>query len=220
MNNAHYLVFANVATQNNIYKWNGSQFVAFQSINVSDAFAWESFEINGDTYLALALYRYEKRAGYNKTALIYKWNGSQFVIHQQLDADNPLDLEAIQIGADHFLAMGNYGYGGQTKNAGILKWNASTQRFDPFQEILVDGAQKWSQFTKDGVSYFILARDVEGSLVYRWSGSDFELYRTIFGAGKWEWSFVEAGTQTYLLTGGVYYANGSYNTASEVYRFE
>lgn len=218
MNGEHFLIFANYGgdTHNRIYKWNGSQFVPFQSINISDAFAWESIQIGNSTYLAVALYRHEK-FGYNHTAQIYKWNGSQFSLHQSLEAENPLDFEAFQIGEDHFFAMTNTG--STTAKSRILKWNPSTDRFDEFQTLNTTSPQKVTHFVKEGVPHLIFGHD-DANPIYRWTGTDFELYRTLIGSSKWEWSFVRAGDKSYLLTGGVYSANGSYDTQSEVYLFE
>lgn len=77
----NYLAIANygsstsqVSINSKIYKWNGSSFVEFQSIQTIGAVDWHSFVVAGDRYLAVA--NYYNGSNYNIDSKIYKWSST------------------------------------------------------------------------------------------------------------------------------------------------
>ncbi len=102
-------------------------FEEIQAIDTGEARGWKSFEINGETYLAVA--------NRNAESSVYKWDGASFQ-HIQTMAGNEVEVcESFVIGNEMFLALANYR--DKSKNylidSQIYKWNG--ELFEEFQNI-------------------------------------------------------------------------------------
>ncbi len=92
--------------ESEIYQWNGSKFVEFQTIVTNGAaYDWEFFTIGSDSYLAVANYRDDSTGKIDSK--IYKWNGSKFVEFQSILTNGAYDWEFFTIGSDSYLAVAN-----------------------------------------------------------------------------------------------------------------
>merc|ERR1711924_239056 len=109
-------------------------------ISTTDARDWESFEISGEQYLAVA------NADGNIYSKVYKWNGARFVEFQSIPTRGARSWESFEISGEHYLAVANTrdGSGSYNTDSKIYKWNGT--RFDEFQSIATNSAYDWESF--------------------------------------------------------------------------
>lgn len=187
-----YLVVANSANNGGpndryqvdsiVYKWDGSNFVQHQVIPTSGAIDWESFQINGTTYIAVAFH--VKTAYIQETeSIIYEWNANdeEFVVLQSITTQSAWDWESFEIDGIKYLAVANRSNQGQTTlDSRIYKWNGSN--FSEYQSILTHGATAWESFVIDGEMYLMVVNS-EGSVsvIYKWNVIEnrFELFQEV-----------------------------------------
>jgi hypothetical protein len=207
---------ANTDIDSTIYKWNGATFVQIQSIPTYGATGWESFTINGETYLAVG-YQRDMSYNYNLDAKIYKWNGTSFVEFQSIPANCAMDLESFIIGTDIYLAVANQ-FNGSDYNidSKIYKWNGSS--FVEFQAIPTNSAIDWESFTIDGETYLAVANDFNGftldidSKIYKWNGASFEEIQAIPTHSAFAW-------KSFTIDGETYLAVANRNNGSRIYKW-
>ncbi|MBL4693125.1 MAG: hypothetical protein JKY92_07325, partial [Magnetovibrio sp.] len=118
---------------------------------------WESFEINGEQYLAVAN-EINNAASYNQNSVIYKWDGSQFIQTQAIPTSGIRDWHSFKANGETYLAAAN-NYSGTSYNTNsfIYKWNAGTGQFDQLQTIATKAAQDWESFQIAGETYLAVA---------------------------------------------------------------
>ena len=220
----HYLAVANFyngTTYNidsKIYKWNGSQFVEFQSIATHGAFNWKYFIIGTDHYLAVA--NYQNDISYNIDSKIYKWNGTQFVEFQSIATHGAEDWEYFMIGTDYYLVVANY----LNKNSDIYKWNDN--KFVEFQSILTDSASDWKHFMINSDHYLIVANDHNDkthnidSKIYKWDSNidKFVLFQLIPTNGALDWEHFVIDNDHYLVVANCY-NDLTVNKNSKIYKW-
>ena len=198
-----------------IYKWNGTSFVEFQSIASNCAEDWEHFEIDGDFYLALANNRSDLYT-YNINSKIYKWNGSDFVWHQDIPTSGCLDTESLTINGDTYLAVANH-YDGSSRNidSKIYKWDGNS--FVEFQSIPTNSAYDWVDFSINGRTFLVVANQHDGttyhrdSVIYEWNGTFFEEFQRIPTYGAHAWECIPVNNEIYLVV-----ANNQNDTSSNI----
>ncbi len=88
-----------------VYRWNGTIFVEAQSIPTNGARDWESFVVDGDTYLGVASHHND--ATYNIDSRIYKWNGTSFVGIVAIPTNGAYDWQSFTIDGKTYLAVAN-----------------------------------------------------------------------------------------------------------------
>ncbi len=209
-----------------IYKLVGDEIIEIQSIPTNEGSGWESFTIDGETYLAIAN-AYAGSGDYSINSKIFKWNGNQFTEEQSIPTHSAQDWESFSIDGVMYLAVAN-SYNGTTFNLDsvIYRWNGST--FAQLQSIPTFGAVDWENFEIEGETYLAVANNAEGSSInynynthskiYKWNGSAFVEVQSIPTQGAWDW-------QSFTVNGSAYLAvinswDGShYNLMSKVYRW-
>ena len=154
------------------------EFTMHQKISTSGASDWESFDINGETYLAVA--NHHNDSSYDTDSIIYKWDNGSFSQIQAIPTHGAKDWESFNIGDDTFLAVANYrqeeNYSYNIDSA-IYKWNGSS--FTEFQSIPTHGAYSWESFNIEGTQYLAVANSGTGSnnnidsKIYKWNGEKF-----------------------------------------------
>lgn len=206
-----------------IYKWNttSSKFEDVQAIPTNGAFFWESFNIDGNTYLALA--NSYNNSSFNVDSKIYKWDNGAFEILQTIPTSWGFDWENFTIGDDTYLAVANY-YNGSThiNESKVYKWDGTY--FTEHQSILTTGAADWESFVIDGENYLALANHNDGSnfhvdsIIYKWNGNSFDEFQNISTIGANDWEYFTYGGEKYLAV-----ANQSDNAIleleSKIYRW-
>ena len=192
-----------------------------QSIPTKGALDWESFVIDGNTYLAVA--NYFNGITTNVDSVIYKWDGNTFIEFQSITTNGAIDWESFIIGDDIYLAVANYYGSGSTSHnvdSVIYKWDGSA--FIEFQSIPTHGARDWASFTIDGTPYLALANEYDGvsynidSKIFRWNGSQFVEFQSIpsYGARDWEQFTIDGN---YFLALANNRSNATYNVDSKIY---
>ncbi|MCP4346528.1 MAG: hypothetical protein GY795_13505 [Desulfobacterales bacterium] len=209
----HYLAVANAATDSKIYKWNGGNFVEFQSIPTAHPTAypidWKFFTIGSDHFLAMA-----NTLDYSADSKIYKWNGSNFVDFQSIPSKGGHDWEFFTIDSNHYLALANI-YDGSSAliDSKIYKWNGTN--FAEFQSVSTSGAMEFEYFMIDSDHYLAVANHATSnsnrwtnSKIYKWNGSSFAEFQSFYTFAACDWEHFTIGTDHYL-------ARASYRTDSE-----
>lgn len=190
-----------------IYKWDGIQFIEFQSIPTHGGCDWESFKIGNDFFLVIA--NNHDESTYDTNSVIYRWNGSKFEEYQTLLTHGAHDWESFMIGRDTYLAVANY-YTGQVEDIDpnwnlesmIYKWNG--REFLPFQAVPTYGGHDWESFTIGNDVYLAMANFYTGSTqntysrIYKWDGERFVEFQSVFTYGGHYWKHFTAGNNTYL----------------------
>jgi uncharacterized protein len=209
-----------------VYKWNGTQFVVFQSIPTNAALRWEFFTIGADSFLAVANYSTDFTTTFNIDSRIYRWDGTQFVEFQAIPTSGAHYWKFFAIGGDSFLAVANLHSGPNRTNleinSKIFKWDGA--QFIEFQDILTTGAVSWDFAALNGNYYLAAAswKNDAGSFqldskVLRWNGSRFEEYLTVPGIGASDCAFYTMDGSLYLGVANVGGSSGP-KVDSKLYR--
>jgi EPTP domain len=203
-----------------------------QEIETTGAVDWESFEIDGVTYLAVANFQDSNE---NIPSEIFKWDEENniFISWQVLETNGAYDFESFSIDGDVYLAVANdYDFVARTHNIDsiIYKWDKISDQFIYYQGILTKGARDWKYFEVNGKHFLVVANHGESytspanwnvsSYIYEWDGSYFnpidEIEISTNGAIDWE--ALEIDGQTYLAVANAYDGT-SYDINSKIYKF-
>ncbi|MGE3724218.1 MAG: hypothetical protein AB7I41_01610 [Candidatus Sericytochromatia bacterium] len=224
IDNRHFLALAthyngSFERESLLYEWNGSQFVLFQSLPTRGAHKWTHFlTIGSERFLALTTYFYVGSGIADTQSELYKWNGSQFVFNQTFATDFDVDFDTFTIGGQLYAAIINNSRISNTVDSKILKWNGS--QFVNFQNIPTTGGLNWDYFTVKGWHYLLLTTNTTLPQIYRWNGSQFELYRVLSMDKAWGSALFSAGPlENYLILGSLIGPQG-YSSPSRVFRFD
>ena len=107
INGTTFLAFANNKNGNNysdesfIYKWNGSNFIFFQSIPTYGARAWHPFVMCSQTFLGVVNHRDDKKS------VIYQVSGEQIITYQDIPTKNARDMTSYEYKGHIYLAIAN-----------------------------------------------------------------------------------------------------------------
>ena len=98
----------NYSVDSQIFRFDGSRFILFQSITTFGANGWKYFSVNNHSYLVVA--NQFNGTSYNINSVIYRSDGSSaFVPFQTVATNGALDWEFFTLGNGmNFLAVANY----------------------------------------------------------------------------------------------------------------
>ena len=112
-------VFLAIASQPESYinKWNGSQFVQFQTIPyTSGARALHPFVMCGQTFLGVA-------DQYRTKTVLYRFSAlGQFTKYQELSTFGAIDMTSFEYKGHTYLAIANYGRSQRNIESTVYKW--------------------------------------------------------------------------------------------------
>ena len=112
-------VFLAIASQPESYinKWNGSQFVQFQTIPyTSGARALHPFVMCGQTFLGVA-------DQYRTKTVLYRFSApGQFTKYQELSTFGAIDMTSFEYKGHTYLAIANYGNNERNIESTVYKW--------------------------------------------------------------------------------------------------
>ena len=168
MNNETFIAFANrhgrqprSSSPSTVFKWSGGSFVKVQSLETHGAHDVKSFSINCHTFLAFAVWFYEK-------SFIYKWNGSHFVLFQSIPISGAWAWHPFVMCRQTFLGLATFG--GKS-----FVYQASGERFIKHQEISTQVAKDLTSFEHNGDIYLVIVNFADGShnlninsVLYKW----------------------------------------------------
>ncbi|XP_032403504.1 thrombospondin-type laminin G domain and EAR repeat-containing protein-like isoform X2 [Xiphophorus hellerii] len=167
-----YLVVSNSGTETNksvdkqpesdfsvIYKWSNrrKRFVQFQTLQTYCARDWEAFNINEQTYLAVANHRMGNN-NHTINSVIYKWSRStkSFEVHQTLITSGAYDWEFFKVGPYHFLVVAN-AFDGMTTSLDSVIYVWIDGKFQVFQIIKTFCATDWEMFQIGSRVFLVVA---------------------------------------------------------------
>lgn len=176
----------NFERNSKIYKWdtNSNQFIQYQSILTSGGFDLEAFEVNNDSYIAIANTR-SHISGINSK--VYKWNGNIFDINGATDIIDTLSPSSIfndfelfeENGKLYMAASVNHNYGVTPLdqiNSVIFEWDEYAKKFNESIRVETYMSKDWETFRLNGQLYLVNASyspnpDLARITVYKWSAN-------------------------------------------------
>ena len=202
-------------------------FAHSHSIATEGAIDFESFSIDGETYLAVANYRNDSTR--NIESHIYQWNSTtnQFDKVQDIETNGARDFASFTIDGQTYLAVANY-RNDSTRNieSHIYQWNSTTNQFDKVQDIETNGARDFASFTIDGQTYLAVANYHNDSTynndsyIYQWNSTtnQFDQIQAIATNGAHDFASFTIDGQTYLAVAN-HYNDSTNNIESHIYQW-
>ena len=89
-----------------IYKWNGSNFVLFQSIPTRAAAALHPFMMYNQTFLGVANH-YDDDNGHNTMSVVYRVSQEKFIEYQEIPTQGASGMTSFQYKGHTYLAVAN-----------------------------------------------------------------------------------------------------------------
>lgn len=216
-----------------IYKWSKrrKQFVQFQTLQTHCARDWEAFQINRETYLAVANHRKDNNHTIN--SVIYKWNRltKSFEAHQMLMTSGAYDWEFFTVGPYSFLVVAN-AFDGVTTSVDSVIYVWVNGSFQVFQTIKTFCATDWEMFQIGSRIFLVVANGHRlystgpsqytiNSTIYELdiSGRLFVRFQDIVTHSAVDWEFFRLGEECFLVVANSF--NGeSYSLNSILYRWQ
>ncbi|XP_070776006.1 thrombospondin-type laminin G domain and EAR repeat-containing protein-like [Enoplosus armatus] len=217
-----------------IYKWSKrrKQFVRFQTLQTHCARDWEAFNIDRQTYLAVANHR-QGNNNHTIDSVIYKWNRltKSFEVHQMLPTSGAYDWEFFTVGPYHFLVVAN-AFDGVTTSVDSVIYVWVNGSFQVFQTIKTFCATDWEMFQIGSRVFLVVAnghrfhgngpsRYAINSTIYEldMNGQLFVRFQDIVTYSAVDWEFFSLGEEYFLVVANSF--NGeSYSLNSVLYRWQ
>ena len=197
-----------------IFEWNGSQFVDFQALEGRWGYNWESFQIDGRTFLA-----YADHVG---DSLLLLWNGSTFAPFQTFAKKAGRCFRFFTISGRHYLAFANI-QGDSTLHA----WNGTA--FEAVQTLSGPGGREFCIVRTAEDLFLVQINFIEGepsaprthlkSRVYRWGRDRLHLEEEFPTAGGTDAATFTVAGQNYLAVSNSLTPEVRFRTDSIIYRF-
>jgi hypothetical protein len=205
----------------------------FQSIATQHGQGLKFFSIGTQSYLAIANRLNGAVPNYATNSQILRFNPStgSFVSLQLIASIGAVCWEFFSIGNQSYLALANsqQSPASFSIDSPILRFDAISGTFLPFQLIATMGASDWEFFTIGSQSYLAVANSRDGSssssifavnsMIYRFDGSSFILFQSIATMGAVDWEFFTIGNQSFLALANNY-DGSSHSINSIIYRFD
>uniref|UniRef100_A0A672KCD3 Thrombospondin type laminin G domain and EAR repeats n=1 Tax=Sinocyclocheilus grahami TaxID=75366 RepID=A0A672KCD3_SINGR len=220
--------------QSVIYKWSSRKlkFIHYQTLNTHSARDWEAFNIQDETFLAVANHRQGNR-NHNIDSVIYKWNPviEFFEVNQTIPTTGAYDWEFFTIGPYYFLAVANTFNGRSTViDSTIYIWLGGM--FQPYQFITTFGAIDWEMFQIENRVFLAVANSQmlteEGKILYSINSTIYELsmtsqtfikFQDIETNSALDWEYFTLGDDKFLVVANSYDGN-SYSLNSVIYSYQ
>lgn len=194
-------------------------FKDYQSIPTHGATGLKSFNLDGQTYLAVGHYYNDTTYVINSQVLI--WDGASFVPFQTLPTSGGVNPEYFEIGDQKFLAYCNYRKGSDyTINSTIFQWDG--RKFVFFQDIPTSGAYRWEAIHIGDVHLLVVAnqtnatgdwKTTNNSEVFKWDGTKFVSIQLISTSGATDLCHFTLASADYLAIAA------TYGTACPIYKW-
>ncbi|XP_047467399.1 thrombospondin-type laminin G domain and EAR repeat-containing protein-like [Mugil cephalus] len=217
-----------------IYKWSKKRkrFVRFQTVQTHCARDWEAFDINQQTYLAVANHR-QGDNNHTIDSVIYKWSRltKSFEVHQKLQTSGAYDWEFFTVGPYHFLVVAN-AFDGVTTSVDSVIYVWVNGSFQVFQTIKTFCATDWEMFQIGSRVFLVVANGHRlhgnGPSQYTINSTIYELdvigrlfvrFQDIVTYSAVDWEFFSLGEEYFLVVANSF--NGeSYSLNSILYRWQ
>ena len=192
--------------------------VSNHNLPKSDGGQTNYFEIEGDSYLAVAN---------PKTSYVYGWSvsSSSFELVQEIATANAQAVEHYELDGAHYLAMANGGSG----NSVVLRWNKGPKKFVEHQKLETIAARGFTHFAIKDVDYLAVANSGSddnrwnvASVIYRWNPvmEILEQHHTVQTYGARHWEHFEIGGTNFLVVANERAKSTTYHVPSSVYKWD
>ncbi|MDB5583135.1 MAG: hypothetical protein JWR80_8311 [Bradyrhizobium sp.] len=179
--------------QSCIFEWDGTRFVAFQTLNGMMGYNWESFSIGKEYFLAYA--------DHTSASGLYRWTGDAFAPFQIFSDHGGRAFRFFEEDGQCWLAFANL-MGDST----LYRWNAG--QFEATQRLGGPGGREFALFRAGHALYLVRVCFIQGSKlapkpdllsqVYHWRKGGFVLIEEFPTFGATEAAAFEADGQWYL----------------------
>lgn len=178
-----------------LYRWDGNNFQPYQSIPTKKNINLRFFNMNGDTYLALAAGKHGAEKSANPQSMIYKWNGKKFNLMQTINTSSANDFESIAINGKYYLIVAN-----SFNTSDIFQWDG--KQFNLYQSLQTKDARDVEPFELNGHHCLAVANLAGDSEIFEWDMKDnqFKPFQTIATQAARYWSFVKYKHNAYLIS--------------------
>lgn len=166
----------------------------FQEVDTFAAKQWRHFKIGDRHFLALAqgLTLPHLNPTHPRTSRIYEWDGSRFILFQELGGGWGYNFTYFETDGGAFLA-----YADHTSESLVYRWDG--ERFIRFQTIAEKSGRAFTHFRRDETDYLVFASIDALSVLYRWDGEGFVVHQELDGFGGREFANLELGDEFYLV---------------------
>lgn len=226
--NKQYVAVPNYRNNNNrydtdsvIYKYEGNEFVRYQSIRTDGANGERFFEIESEHFLVIAQH-YGQTDKHAVSSTIYKWDGIKFKKYQQLKTRSVSTACHFTIDSKHYLAFGK-GTTGDNSKSQIYVWNGTQFQF--YQHLTSHRTVNIQSFQENGSHYLFLSSFQDrsddsyntNSFLFKWSGAQFELHQSIPTRGCRYTSVWKISSFVFVSIPNYFQDSRGYKTNSEIY---
>jgi len=197
-----------------IFEWNGTQFVDFQSLDGKWGYNWESFQIDGQTFLGYA--------DHVSDSLLFKWDGSAFVPFQSFAPKAGRCFRFFTVDDKHHIAFANI-QGDST----LYRWDG--EKFQSHQRLSGPSGRELRVVKTDKQLYLVQINFIEGepsapktdlkSRIYRWEKDQFLLVEEFATAGATDAAAFRADGRLYLAVSNSLTPDVRFRTDTIVYSF-
>jgi hypothetical protein len=197
-----------------IFEWNGTQFVDFQSLDGQWGYNWESFQIDGQTFLGYA--------DHVSDSLLFKWDGSAFVPFQSFAPKAGRCFRFFTVDDKHHIAFANI-QGDST----LYRWDG--EKFQSHQRLSGPSGRELRVVKTDKQLYLVQINFIEGepsapktdlkSRIYRWEKDQFLLVEEFATAGATDAAAFRADGRLYLAVSNSLTPDVRFRTDTIVYSF-
>lgn len=107
-------VSSHYTTNSQLYRFNGSMFVSFQSVPTKGAYDFEFFTLDNQNYLAVANGWDDALATYSTNSQIFKYDGTSFVPFLSIPTVGARDWTYFTMNSRAYVVVANYASGTST----------------------------------------------------------------------------------------------------------
>jgi len=197
-----------------IFEWSGTRFVDFQSLDGQWGYNWESFQIDGRTFLGYA--------DHVSDSLLFKWDGSAFVPFQSFAPKAGRCFRFFTVDDKHYLAFANI-QGDST----LYRWDG--EKFQSHQRLSGPSGRELRVVKTDKQLYLVQINFIEGepsapktdlkSRIYRWEKDQFSLVEEFATAGATDAAAFRADGRLYLAVSNSLTPEVRFRTDTIIYSF-
>jgi EPTP domain len=198
-----------------IFEWNGVKFVDFQSLDGQWGYNWESFQIDGHTFLGYADHVGE--------SLLFKWDGAAFAPFQSFAPKAGRCFRFFTIDGKHYLAFANI-QGDST----LYRWDGAT--FRSHQKLSGPGGREFCVVRTEKGLYLVQINFIEGepsapktdlkSRIYRWEKDRLALIEEFATAGGTDAATFRDDGTLFLAVSNSLTPDVRFRTDTIIYRFD
>lgn len=204
----------NANRDSEIFRWDGSSFVPFQTIPSRWAYNWHTFRIDGEHYLA--------HADHVVPSVLYRWDNRKFTAHQQLVPEQGRAFADFAVDGERFLLVACL-----QSPSRLLRWTGSA--FEDYQVLDGLGGREFAVIESDELYVirvnFILGTRAEpqpaiNSQVYQWQHGKLEIVEEFPTTGAADVSIHRTGGETLVFVANALDAQARFAATPVVYRFQ